>query len=89
MEQWVAIRRRVLVEQVSQRQISRETGMHWRSDLSDSRLETHESAINNLMRCRNTPLLLINCCHTGHRVDRQFLFGDPQTDRFTDRPGRR
>ena len=27
----------------------------------------------------------INYCHTGRRVDRQFLFGDPQTDRFTDR----
>jgi len=29
MEQWSEIRRRVLVEGVSQRQILRETGMHW------------------------------------------------------------
>ena len=29
MEQWAAIRRRVLVEGVSKRQILRETGMHW------------------------------------------------------------
>jgi len=29
MEQWTAIRRRVLVEGVSKRQILRETGMHW------------------------------------------------------------
>ena len=28
MEQWTEIRRRVLVEQVNQRQILRETGMH-------------------------------------------------------------
>ena len=31
MEQWAEIRRRVLVEQVSQRQILRETGMHWQT----------------------------------------------------------
>jgi transposase len=31
MEQWSEIRRRVLVEQVSQRQILRETGMHWKT----------------------------------------------------------
>jgi len=31
MEQWTEIRRRVLVEQVSQRQILRETGMHWKT----------------------------------------------------------
>ncbi len=31
MEQWAEIRRRVLVEQVSQRQILRETGMHWKT----------------------------------------------------------
>jgi transposase len=29
MEQWAAIRRRVLVEGVSKRQVLRETGMHW------------------------------------------------------------
>ena len=29
MEQWSEIRRRVLVEGVSRRQILRETGMHW------------------------------------------------------------
>src|ERR1039457_4114917 len=29
MEQWTEIRRRVLVEGVSKRQILRETGMHW------------------------------------------------------------
>ena len=29
MEQWSEIRRRVLVERVSRRQIIRETGMHW------------------------------------------------------------
>jgi len=31
MEQWTEIRRRVLVEGVSRRQILRETGMHWRT----------------------------------------------------------
>ena len=31
MEQWSEIRRRVLVEGVSRRQILRETGMHWRT----------------------------------------------------------
>jgi transposase len=31
MENWTAIRRRVLVEGVSRRQILRETGMHWRT----------------------------------------------------------
>jgi transposase len=31
MDQWIAIRRRVLVEGVSKRQILRETGMHWRT----------------------------------------------------------
>lgn len=31
MEQWEAIRRRVLVEKVSKRQILRETGMHWKT----------------------------------------------------------
>ena len=31
MQQWAEIRRRVLVEQVSQRQILRETGMHWKT----------------------------------------------------------
>jgi len=31
MEQWAEIRRRVLVEGVSRRQILRETGMHWRT----------------------------------------------------------
>ena len=31
MEQWLAIRRRVLREGVSKRQILRETGMHWRT----------------------------------------------------------
>ena len=31
MEQWTEIRRRVLVERVSRRQILRETGMHWRT----------------------------------------------------------
>ena len=30
-EQWTEIRRRVLVEGVSRRQILRETGMHWRT----------------------------------------------------------
>jgi transposase len=29
MEQWATIRRRVLVEGVSRRQLLRETGMHW------------------------------------------------------------
>ena len=29
MEQWSEIRRRVLVDGVSRRQILRETGMHW------------------------------------------------------------
>ena len=29
MEQWLDIRRRVLCEGVSKRQILRETGMHW------------------------------------------------------------
>lgn len=31
MRQWMEIRRRVLVDQVSKRQILRETGMHWRT----------------------------------------------------------
>ena len=31
MEQWAAIRRRVLVEGVSKREVLRETGMHWRT----------------------------------------------------------
>ena len=31
MEQWTEIRRRVLVEGVSRRQILRETGIHWRT----------------------------------------------------------
>ena len=31
MQQWADIRRRVLVEGVSKRQILRETGMHWRT----------------------------------------------------------
>ena len=31
METWAEIRRRVLVEEVSRRQILRETGMHWRT----------------------------------------------------------
>ena len=31
MDQWIAIRRRVLVEVVSKRQILRETGLHWRT----------------------------------------------------------
>lgn len=31
MDQWIAIRRRVLVEGVSKRQILRETGLHWRT----------------------------------------------------------
>ena len=31
MEQWAEIRRRVLVEKISQRQILRETGMHWKT----------------------------------------------------------
>ena len=31
MQQWADIRRRVLVEGVSKRQILRETGMHWRA----------------------------------------------------------
>ena len=31
MEQWISIRRRVLVDGVSKRQILRETGMHWRT----------------------------------------------------------
>jgi transposase len=31
MEQWASIRRRVLVEHVSKRQIIRETGMHWQT----------------------------------------------------------
>ena len=31
MENWSEIRRRVLVEGVSRRQILRETGMHWRT----------------------------------------------------------
>ena len=31
METWAEIRRRVLVEKVSRRQILRETGMHWRT----------------------------------------------------------
>lgn len=31
VEQWTEIRRRVLVEGVSRRQILRETGMHWRT----------------------------------------------------------
>ena len=38
MEQWSEIRRRVLVEGVSQRQILRETGMHW---------ETLQKILNN------------------------------------------
>ena len=29
MEQWTQIRRRILVEGVSKRQVLRETGMHW------------------------------------------------------------
>jgi len=29
MDEWSEIRRRVLVEGVSQRQIQRETGLHW------------------------------------------------------------
>jgi hypothetical protein len=31
MEAWTRIRRRVLVEGVSRRQVLRETGMHWRT----------------------------------------------------------
>ena len=31
MQRWADIRRRVLVENVSKRQILRETGMHWRT----------------------------------------------------------
>ena len=31
MEDWTEIRRRVLVEGVSRRQILRETGMHWQT----------------------------------------------------------
>lgn len=31
MEEWSEIRRRVLVEGVSRRQVLRETGMHWRT----------------------------------------------------------
>jgi hypothetical protein len=31
MDQWIDIRRRVLVEKVSKRQILRETRMHWRT----------------------------------------------------------
>lgn len=31
MEQWESIRRRVLVEGVSKREILRETGMHWQT----------------------------------------------------------
>src|SRR3712207_1088422 len=31
MQQWAEIRRRVLVDGVSKRQILRETGMHWRT----------------------------------------------------------
>ena len=31
MDEWLTIRRRVLVEGVSKRQILRETGMHWRT----------------------------------------------------------
>ena len=31
MQLWADIRRRVLVENVSKRQILRETGMHWRT----------------------------------------------------------
>ena len=31
MEQWREIRRRVLVEGVSKRQIQRETGLHWKT----------------------------------------------------------
>ena len=31
MEQWNEIRRRVLVEGVSRRQVQRETGMHWKT----------------------------------------------------------
>ena len=38
MEQWSEIRRRILVDGVSQRQILRETGMHW---------ETLQKILNN------------------------------------------
>jgi len=31
MDQWAEIRRRVLVEGVSRRQILRETGLHWKT----------------------------------------------------------
>ena len=31
MDQWIEIRRRVLIEGVSKRQILRETGMHWQT----------------------------------------------------------
>jgi len=31
MEEWLAIRRRVLVEGVSKRTILRETGLHWQT----------------------------------------------------------
>ena len=31
MKQWNEIRRRVLVEGVSRRQVQRETGMHWKT----------------------------------------------------------
>jgi len=31
MEQWTEIRRRVLVEGVSRRQVQRETGLHWKT----------------------------------------------------------
>ena len=31
MEQWTEIHRRILVEKVSQRQVLRETGMHWKT----------------------------------------------------------
>ena len=31
MEQWTEIHRRILVEKVSQRQVLRETGIHWKT----------------------------------------------------------
>jgi transposase len=55
MEQWTEIRRRVLVEGVSRRQILRETGMHWRT--LRKILEHSQPPGYRLARARSQPKL--------------------------------
>ena len=55
MEQWTAIRRRVLVEGVSKRQVLRETGMHWTT--LEKILCQSEPPGYRLRQCRRRPKL--------------------------------